>query len=707
MKESLFKRIDENLPLTCDVLFACFLVTEWLCKHTFLSQVVMAAFCAAVLLYAVRQKRLSLHPWFGFLALLIVWALVGTVWALNASTALTMIKTMLVNLVFLFVLYQYLMLRPGRRVQGVFMIAAAVFVLLIVWKSYPDTLSTRFGLEAGVNPNDVAVIAGIAFLFALSRQLGEPGRRIDKNRLWWGLVFIPCFAVLFFASSFKGYALLFGGACIYILLRWPKKWGLKLLGIVLFGCLALYIVAMPNFLVRWPGIYYRITYRIQMAWTYIIGEGDHRVISIKYRTYFLEAGLKAIAARPIRGWGFDCFRFLEGSTGTYSHNNFVELLVSGGAPAFLIYYMPLVTGIIKSLKNKRRTSAENVLLALMLVELPLDFAMVTYYERASLILPAMFFAEAQKNLGVKNAFPALEKYGKNPCRLFAALGSRGKMKLLPDRLFLKLCYRGRMGHKLHLDPPVTMTEKLQWMKLYDRDPRYPLLSDKLAVRGYVSERIGKEHLVPCLGSWGQAEDIDFSALPDRFALKCTHDSGGVRVCKDKAAFDRAEAVQFLNAHLKRNYYYCGREWWYKDVPPRIMAEAFIGDSTGKLPDDYKFFCFDGIVKCLVYCTNRTKAHADYYFLKPDFTLFPVNDVTKAALEKGTMLTKPETLPEMLMLAEKLSKGLSQVRVDLYDCAGKVYFGEMTLCDQSGFADDYVGDGDAIMGAYYTLPEGKR
>lgn len=693
--------------MVCDLLFVCFLITEWFFKHTLFSQAVMAAFCACVLLLVIVKKQLSLHAWFVFLAALIFWALLGAPNALSSLTARTMIKTMCVNLVFLFVLYQYLLLRPGKRIQALFSIAAAVFVLLIIVKSYPDTLKTRFGVEAGVNPNDVAVTVCTVFLFALARAFGAPGTKIQKRSLWWCLTFLPCMAVLFFTSSFKGYALLFGGMCVFCLLRWPKKWGLKLLAIFIGGCALLYVLAMPDFLVRWPAVYYRITYRLQMSWTYIIGEGSHRVLSIKDRTNFLAVGLRAIAERPFTGWGFDCFRHLSGSNGTYSHNNYIELLVSGGVPALLLFYAPYVLGLRKSFRSRRRTGAENALLALMVLQIPLDIAMVSYFERATLILPAMLFAETDKNLGVNNLYPAFEKYGRNPYRVFAALGSRGGMKFLPDKLFLKLCYRGRIGHRLHLNPPVTMTEKLQWMKLYDRDERYVMLSDKLAVRAYVAERIGEEHLVPLLGSYERAEDVDFSALPERFALKCTHDSGGVRVCSDKDSFDQAGAVRFLNAHLQKNYYYTGREWWYRYVPPRVMAEAFIGDGNGRLPDDYKFFCFDGEVKCLVYCTNRTKAHADYYFLKPDFSLFPVNDVSKAALKKGVTLTPPESLSEMISLAEKLSEDLHQVRVDLYDCAGKVYFGEMTLCDQSGFADDYVDGGDAVMGAYYVLPEVKK
>lgn len=706
MTASLNSIVNKYLPRLVDALFVLFLVTEWLYKHTFLSRAVMALFMLAIAVLILREKKLYLHPYFLFSGLLILWGLVGASWALSIHTALTMAKTLVTNLVFLLLFYQYLLLRKnGQLIQLLYMLAGVLFLALIVVTTWPDTVATRLGLEAGVNPNDVAIVAGTVFSFALARGLGEPGAVIRKKKhLFWLLSFVPMMAAVFFTASLKGYLLIFGVLCIYLLIRFPKHWGYKAAGLLLFLIALLYVLSMEGFLAHWPGIYYRITYKLQKIIEYLKGGARHRVLSIIDRTNYFAVGVHAIGRRPLTGWGLDCFRFLSGSNGTYSHNNFIELLVSGGWPMLLLYYAPILMGIVRSFRSKKRTGSENILLALVLIQLPLDFAMVSYYDRATLILPLMLFAETERNLGETDCLPRIQKYFKNPCRFIAAAGSRGKLKLLPDKLFLTLCYRGRVGQTLHLDPPATMTEKLQWMKLYDRNPLYPLLSDKLAVRKYVRDRVGDSVLVPLLGAWDRAVDVDFTALPNRFALKCTHDSGGVRVCTDKASFDKTEAVRFLEEHLAKNYYYCGREWWYKKVPPKVTAEAFIGSPDGKLPDDYKFFCFDGRVRCLLYCTNRVKAHADYYFLNPDFTLFPVNDITKAALENGVRLDPPETLPEMIRIAETLANGLSQVRVDLFDCGGRIYFGEMTLCDQSGFADDYVDGGDRIMGDFYTLPK---
>ncbi|MPM25619.1 hypothetical protein SDC9_72116 [bioreactor metagenome] len=227
--------------------------------------------------------------------------------------------------------------------------------------------------------------------------------------------------------------------------------------------------------------------------------------------------------------------------------------------------------------------------------------------------------------------------------------------------------------------------------------------DKLTVRDFVSEKIGGAFLVEQLGVWSRAEEIDFDSLPERFVLKCTHNSGGVIVCRDKGKLNRKAAVKQLAAQLKKNYYFQGREWLYRTIPPRVVAEAFIGSDDGTLPDDYKFFCFDGVVRAVCVCTNRSGKHADYYFFDREFRRLPVNEAT-ANLPQERVIAKPKQFDRMLAIAETLSSGIKHVRVDLYDTRDGIKFGEMTFFDQSGFADDYVGEGDRIMGEFLKLEE---
>ncbi len=702
MNESCAPRAEKKLLVAADMLFFLLLLTEWLVKHTLVSQLVLAAFVLVVLTLAVRTKKLYLSQWFAFSIAMIAFGALTLLWAVDAPTALAMVKTLCINLIALFAAYQYFLLRRDmRRVLLLYILAAAAFLLAVVALSWPKPFETRLGMEAGVNPNDVAIIAGIAFVFALQRALGEPGEKAFA-RLLWLLAFVPLMGAVFFTSSLKGYALIGAGTVLYVLLRYPKHAPRNAAVLLLASCSALYLLTMEGFLARWPGVYYRITYRLQKILEYLEGGARHRSLSIIVRNKLIAAGIALIKARPLTGWGLDCFRFLPGSGGTYSHNNYIELLVSGGIPLLMLFYAPYALALKKAFSARKNSTAVRALLALVLLQFPLDWAMVSYFDRSTLLLPVLLLAGTRlaKDGGARDDLPALQKYLKNPYRVFALLASRGRLRFLPDRLFLRLVYRGRLGKKLDLDRPLRMTERIQWQKLYDRREIYKTLADKLAARGYVAERIGKEHLVPLLGVWDDAKQIDFSALPERFALKCTHDSGGVRVCADRASFDTAEAVRFLNRRLKTNYFYTAREWAYKDVQPRVLAEAFIGTDDGHLPDDFKFFCFDGHVRAVVVCTNRKKAHADYYFLTPDWRPLPVNALSREAERTGFVPEQPETYLEMLRLAETLSDGIPQVRVDLYEYRKSVLFGELTLYDQAGFDDEFVTGGDARMGAFY-------
>lgn len=174
------------------------------------------------------------------------------------------------------------------------------------------------------------------------------------------------------------------------------------------------------------------------------------------------------------------------------------------------------------------------------------------------------------------------------------LEAAGVFDRIPDEKWIPIRYWLRMGSLPDLENPKTFNEKLQWMKLYNRDPLYTQLVDKYEVKKYVSNRIGEQYIIPSFGVWERFEDIDFEVLPERFVLKTTHDSGGVVICKDRRNFDMNRARQILTKSLKNNYYLRkGREWPYKNVKPRIMAEKYMEDSQTRELRDYKFFTFWG------------------------------------------------------------------------------------------------------------------
>ncbi|HOO22379.1 MAG TPA: ATP-grasp fold amidoligase family protein [Clostridia bacterium] len=278
---------------------------------------------------------------------------------------------------------------------------------------------------------------------------------------------------------------------------------------------------------------------------------------------------------------------------------------------------------------------------------------------------------------------------------------RRVLGFLPDKLYLKLMYYFKTGKKLNLKNPQTYNEKIQWLKLHDRNPLYATLVDKYAVKKYVADTIGEEYVIPLLGVWEKSEDIDFDKLPDEFILKTTHDSGTHVICKDKKSFDYDEAQHILNHRLKQNYYKFFREWAYKDVKPRIIAEELLQTADNTLPVDYKFFCFDGKADCVMVCVGRGTGKTRFYFFDKDWNLLRLNPAGIAAAEDFT-LPKPAKINEMFDLAEKLSQGIPFVRIDLYCENDKIYFGEFTFYPSAGFDKNLLPETDLLLGSKINL-----
>lgn len=277
---------------------------------------------------------------------------------------------------------------------------------------------------------------------------------------------------------------------------------------------------------------------------------------------------------------------------------------------------------------------------------------------------------------------------------------------MPDEEYLKKQWRAKFHRELNLDNPQTFNEKLQWLKLYDRKPVYTMMVDKFAVKEYVSNLIGSEYVIPCLGVWERFEDINFDKLPDQFVLKCTHDSGGLYVCKNKAAMNVEAVKKKLTGCLQRNYYECGREWPYKNVKPRIIAEQYMEDTETKELRDYKFFCFGGVSKLIYIATDRQKEGEEtkFDFFDMQFSHLPIrNGHPNAAVPPQ----KPVCFDKMKELAETLSKDIPMVRVDFFEVNGKVYFGELTFSHLSGMTPFEPDEWDMILGSWIKLPQKTR
>lgn len=298
---------------------------------------------------------------------------------------------------------------------------------------------------------------------------------------------------------------------------------------------------------------------------------------------------------------------------------------------------------------------------------------------------------------------SIVKLIKNPAKIINILDKMKIGRMIPDKEYLKLRFRANMAKKLDLNNPQTYNEKLQWIKLYDRNPLYTKLVDKYEVKPYVAERIGQEYIIPTLGVWEKVEDIDFESLPNQFVLKCTHDSGGLVICKDKTKLNINEAKQKLNKSLKNNFFYVGREWPYKNVKPRILAEAYMEDKETAELRDYKFFCFDGVVKAMFVATERQKEGEEvkFDFYDADYNHLPFRQGHPNAKEPTE---KPATYEKMRSLAEMLSQGLPQVRVDLYEVNGKNYFGELTFFHHDGFVEFEPEEWDYTFGSWINLPK---
>lgn len=294
-----------------------------------------------------------------------------------------------------------------------------------------------------------------------------------------------------------------------------------------------------------------------------------------------------------------------------------------------------------------------------------------------------------------------QNLAKNPKLVFAHLMMLpGIRSLFSEKMYIQCIYYLYTGHRLDLNNPQSFNEKLNWEKIYYRNPIMSKLVDKYDAKAYVTEKIGEQHVVPNYGVWEHPDEIDFDKLPNQFVLKCTHNSGtGMCICKDKSKLDIRAVKEGLHKGLKERFYMNAREWAYKDANPRIIADKFLDDHSGNELQDYKFYCFDGEPKYVYLSIKGKNVYENFY----DMDFKPVN-INHGFPRRVPEFDKPKDFEKMKELARKLSEGFPHVRIDFFDVEGKVYFAEFAFYDWAGirpFADYQM---DLEIGKHFILPK---
>ena len=272
--------------------------------------------------------------------------------------------------------------------------------------------------------------------------------------------------------------------------------------------------------------------------------------------------------------------------------------------------------------------------------------------------------------------------------------------IFPSKTYVKAAYFMSFNRKLNLNRPVSFTEKLQWMKIYDKNPQYTSIADKWKVKTYIEEKVGKQFVVDSLGCWKKPQEINLNEMPSTFVIKCTHDCGSM-VVFDQFVDNWEEVTSKEMSCLKKNYYYKTREWCYKNIKPQIMIEPYLEDKDGKLWD-YKFFCFNGKVQFFKIDFDRFENHrANYY--SPDGSYLDFGELNYPR-DPERNVVMPDELPQMISIAEKISEGFYFIRVDMYNIDGIIKVGELTLYPGSGLLRFEPDEWDYIVGGILQLPE---
>lgn len=661
--------------------------------------------------YKIQFSFTALHF---FILLFGIYSMLTSLWAISMNTALARGGTIISMFIFLMLLYpaysEYCdveKLVNALKWSGYIVILGAFiyygpFEIMTIVKT-GDRISNDY-----LNSNTLGLVTATSMLIEIYHYLKE------KRLKWTIFLLIPSSIVLLGSGSKKAIFFLAMGIAIVILSidrkeSWKNKLK-KIIALLLFFLIAFYFIMTLD-------IFDSISTRIEAMIHVLMGQREGE-FSTNIRIDLIKIGWEQFEKTPLLGIGIDNTRFLsleQLGYDYYLHNNYIEMLAGEGLIGFVLYYMPYVYigyNYFKYRKNGDKTFS--IIIALFVLQLIMDMGQVSYYSKETYFNLLIFYiymrrikTEGNKKNWVKRMKNILKKGLKflvDKNYRFLVRAEQGAYDDWPDEKFLKRKFAAIMGEDLDLEVPRTFNEKLQWLKLYNRRPEYTIYVDKYKVREYVAKTIGEAYLIPLLGVWDSPTEIDFSMLPNKFVLKCNHNSGlGMIICTDKSKLDIHRVKKDLKRGMEQNYYLVGREWPYKNVPKKIIAEKYMENKNGEEGlNDYKFYCFSGRVEFVMINTERFSkggARADY--VDREYNRLEM----KWGYDRSKELpSKPEKFSEMIELAEKLAEGIPHVRIDLYFSNGNIYFGEMTFFDGSGFAKFEPKDWDYILGAKLKLPE---
>ncbi|UCE68225.1 MAG: glycosyltransferase [Flavobacteriaceae bacterium] len=303
---------------------------------------------------------------------------------------------------------------------------------------------------------------------------------------------------------------------------------------------------------------------------------------------------------------------------------------------------------------------------------------------------------------IKSSFLSLPGSLKSDGLKRLLLGLIKKMKFLPPPFYVRVYYKYYTGKKLNLEDPREFNEKIQWLKVYYKDPRLTRLVDKYSVRSYVKEKVGEKYLNQLLGVYERPGDVDFSSLPEKFVIKGVHGCNWNLIVEETSELVVWKARLKFRKWLSRNYYYrSGLEWAYKNVKPRLIAEAYLEEVGRKSINDYKFFCFNGKPRFIQIDLERKESHSRRYY---DLDWQPLTFTDTDYPPFKDSLERPPNYEEMVEVATRLADDFPFVRVDLYNLGGRIVFGEMTFYPADGRLEFVPDQYNRIIGDYLILPE---
>lgn len=635
-----------------------------------------------------KSNFIHILLWYGIFFL---WVNLSKLWAYverpNADIVETMIRVLpiLVSLAIYLDSYERIF-----RMLDIIVLSVAYFSVVYLATSPISTWgSTSMGGITGQFRNFSAYLAAMAVIMSFFLLV----RSRSKKYLW---TMLASGAVVIFSGS-RG--ALFSLAVMIVCYAMFEDSFSKRFKHIMFGILVVCI-----------GAYFLFTnqYLYTMYGSRILSMLGGTDGSAEDRSYYVEIGFQMFLQKPWLGWGLDNFSYyLRYFCGypyeVYSHCNYIEILSCYGAIGAVMFYWPYFMVLFSEWKYKSKEILPKLSIVILIRFFIFEYSTITYNMLMYVVILTVLICGSnviKRERGGYFSMKPITTYFTQPYQIFEVLRSRSLTNFIPDSVYLGIIYKHIFNRKLDLENPLTFNEKMQWLKINDRNPQYVEMVDKAAAKQYVASRIGSKYIIPTLQVWENVEEIDFEILPDQFVLKCTHDSGGVIVCKDKKRINLEKTKEILNRSMKRNFYYYLREWPYKNVKPRIIAEKLLVDERSGDLRDYKFFCFNGKVKCFKIDFDRFKDHhANYYDCSGN--LLPFGELQYCP-KPEKQLTMPHKLEEMIRLAERLANGFPFLRVDFYEVDDNVFFGELTLYPASGFGKFTPPEWDNILGDWLAI-----